>query len=847
MKSARGHRFGPRNVYAVTRELVILNLMKRIVLALFAALFAIVARPALAANSSGQSRGTPAGREKYLALPLASGGGGKVLNLYGVPFVDRVLPLVQGGSAEVKVGTRAQRIFLLGMTDAVKAADDADKPPYPLDGGSASLPGYGWHDPRDLSYLFIVGDNLGRIRVNYADGSAQVFPLLLGEGVWWGRAFYDFQQPFPSDARLRAAFAGALRLYPAKPLADGNYVAVIDPKPVPILSITIENSRAKKGTLVIKGITLETRDVGSAEANGLAAARTLTPGTFPQEFEQFIRTKALRATGTGEAQEQERLTRLKHALYSSDDLYRGLRVAPSAPAGYAGPDVTFRGDVYASILANVFRYNVQDILAKIGADGMYHTSTRGAVSWGNYSGFGTFRLGVGRYYGVSYTRDMGRSMGEIATLGYTKDAERNADYDLKMAQRYATDPALKFKGMQLPPHWGMLVNSPRSPGFENDGQGLTILFLFKLWQQLPDRDAWLRARWPDVMAAGDWILWQLNHPEISGAKDGILHTTGESANGDGFSVYPDAAGMHALRALAVMADSIGKKADAAQWRAGADRLQAGITAHYIVDDPEYGRVWTLAYSNWTEKSTVLGPLIFQADNEGFAPEDSYPEWRTVNEAAYQRILDTYKPFGFYGQSMGYGQGFVTQSALLLDRMRDATTMLDWAAKEIYDPRLAQWGIPSYIVPEGVRIDPTGQYWFRIGDLGNGVQEAEIVKTLRLVMGVDDTHPQRLQFFPRMPYDWKEIAVSKYPVVFETSGKLETADLQYTLKRVGDRMGLRIVADKELGRVTVRLGPFAREAKAAPVLVNGKMPAGATMERSGDSWWVRFVTEVGTGA
>lgn len=783
--------------------------------------------------------------EKYLALPLGTGTEpGKVLDRYGVPFVDRVLPLEQGGSAEVKVGGRAERIFLLGMTDAVKAADDVDTPYTPAESGAPTLPGFGWNDPRDLSYLFIAGDDLGRIRVNYADGTEQVFPLRLGESVWWGRAFYEFQEPFPADARLREAFADALRLYPAKPLADGNYVAVIDPKPVAIRSITVENTPAKKGTLVIKGITVESRDGGAIGGDALTAS------VFPPGFEQFVKTKALRPLGTDDAQEQQKLAGLKKAFYSSEEQYRGLHIAPSAPAGYAGPEVAFKGTgqggVFAEILSNVFRYNVQDILAKIDDQGEYHTSTKDAICWGGYRGVGAFRYGVGRYYGMSYTRDMGRSMGEIATLGYTKDAERNADYDLKMARRYATDPALKFKGVQLPPHWGMLVNSYRLPSFENDGQGLTTLFLFKLWQQIPDRDAWLHTRWPDVKAAGDWIVWQLDHPEISGAKDGILHTTGESANMDGYSVYPDAACMHALRALAVMADSIGEKAVAEHWRQYADRMRAGITAHYIVDDPKYGRVWTLDYTNWTEKSTVLGPLIFQADNEGFAPEDSYPEWRAVNEAAYQRILDTYKPFGFYGQSMGYGQGFVTESALLLDRMHDATTMLDWAAKETYDPELAKLGIASYIVPEGARIDPTGRYWFRIGDLGNGVQEAEIVKTLRLVIGVDDTHPERLQFFPRLPYDWSEISVSKYPIVFETLGKLETADLNYTLKRAGDRMDLRIGADKDLGRVVVRLGPFARAPKANDVRVNGKAPAGAVVERSGDSWWVRFATTVGAG-
>lgn len=158
---------------------------------------------------------------------------------------------------------------------------------------------------------------------------------------------------------------------------------------------------------------------------------------------------------------------------------------------------------------------MQDIEAKIDKDGMYHTSTKDAISWGGCRGFGTFRKSVGGYYGVSYTRDMGRSLQEITALGYMNAAARCADYCLRMARRYVTDPALEFKGVTLPSHWGDLVNRPRNPSFENDGQGLTILFLYKLWQRQPDRDAWLRANWPDIKAAGDWILWQFDRPEIS--------------------------------------------------------------------------------------------------------------------------------------------------------------------------------------------------------------------------------------------------------------------------------------------------------------------------------------------
>jgi hypothetical protein len=291
--------------------------------------------------------------------------------------------------------------------------------------------------------------------------------------------------------------------------------------------------------------------------------------------------------------------------------------------------------------------------------------------------------------------------------------------------------------------------------------------------------------------------------------------------------------MEGLRALAPMADSIGDSESAERWRARADKMQPAIFDHYLTDDSKYGRVWAPALDSWPCKGTVLGPLIFQADYQGFAPEDDNPAWRSVNAAAYQRLVDTYKPFGFYAQAMGYGQGFVTESALLLDRMGDATKMLDWAARGIFDPRY-----DCFIVPEGVQIDPTGHYWFRAGDLGNGVQEAEILKTLRLVIGMDDTQPGRLQFFPRMPLAWTEMSVDKYPFLCEQGGKMQMAFLRYQLLRSGDRMKLKILSSKDVGPVAMRVGPFAKQPGPSSVLVNGKCPA-SSVEQSGDSWWVRF--------
>jgi hypothetical protein len=394
-----------------------------------------------------------------------------------------------------------------------------------------------------------------------------------------------------------------------------------------------------------------------------------------------------------------------------------------------------------------------------------------------------------------------------------------------------------MNGAAVPQHFSMFVDRPDRGSYENDGHGLTTLFIYKVWQRLPDRDKWLREHWPDVQGLGDWILWQFAHPEISRATNGLLHTLSESSGGNGYSVYPDCICMDALRGLATMADSIGENASASRWRARADKMQAAITEHYIITDPKYGRVWTLEHAGWPNKSTVLGPLIFLADFDGWAPENEHDGWRAVNEAAYQRLIDKYHPFGFYGQAMGYGQGFVSQAALLLDRMRDATAILGWAAREIYDPRYNQFD--HFIVPEGVQITPSGQFWYRIGDLGNGVQEAEIVKTLRIVIGVDDTRPGRLQFYPRLPYGWNEIAVKDYPVLHENDGQMKTAHLHYKLKRSGKRMNLQIQSDQDLGPLKMRLGPFADKPSPSDVRVNGAHPSGADVEHSGDSWWISF--------
>lgn len=728
----------------------------------------------------------------------------------GIPFLSAPWSAIGKGSPIcVDAGLKAKHIFLLGMTNS------ADKG-CPV-----------WGDPRDTDDRFFIGDQLGRVYVEYADGKTQDFPLTLGESLWWGRKFYEAPEPFASDPQARKALADSLRLYPASPVQDGRYMAVITPRPAAIRSITVEDTTQKHASPAVVAMTIEPEP-----GQNLQDWTELPHGDLPPDAALFIAHKSLRQSGIGEQAAEKALDTLRKHMYGTPELFAG-HIALDIPQGYRGPRVSFEGNAYAEVLANIYHHNLQDIASKVDAEGMYHTSSKDAPSWGGYEGFGTFSKKTGSYYGHSWSRDLGRSLGELTINGYTSEALRCADYCLRDARLYEERKDISLDGHPLPRHWCRIINLPgTTPGqgcFENDGHALISLFIYKLWQRLPNRDEWLKARWPDIKGAGDWILWQFEHPEISGATD-VLRTDSECAGGTGYSIYADFGCMEALRSLAEMADSIGEKDSASRWRTRADLMQKAIPKAYAIADPKYGRAWTLTSSGWPNQSTVMGPAIISADTRGFEPDAS--DWRGINEATYKRLTDSYKPLGFYGTAMGYGQGFVTQSALLMDKMKDATTMLEWAARCTYDPRYK-----PYIVPEGCEIGPGGKFWFRTGDLGNGVQEAEIVKAIRIVLGADDTHPAQPRLSPRMPWGWTDMKVARFPMLVQRGGHTERAMVGYTLRRQGAGMSLELSSDRTLSGLQIRLGPFAKAPSANHVRLDGGHWAGASVAKSGDAYWV----------
>lgn len=234
-----------------------------------------------------------------------------------------------GGAVAARVGDSVHRLFLLGMTHTGE-----NRPPV-------------WPDPHHYFRQFFLGDEVGSIRIDYADGAEGNYPLVLSESVWWGRLFYANPEPYPCDARYRAALAASLRLYPVAPVADGEYVAVIDPKPQPIRDITAEGAPAKFGVPRIDALTL-------------AAFTARRCPAAPVRRRHLPAGRRTCAADGGCPRPRGRRRAPAAAARTVRERSRFFRPVPvTTPPGYAGPAVTFTGPVEAVILANAFRDNVR--------------------------------------------------------------------------------------------------------------------------------------------------------------------------------------------------------------------------------------------------------------------------------------------------------------------------------------------------------------------------------------------------------------------------------------------------------------------------------------------------------
>lgn len=154
--------------------------------------------------------------------------------------------------------------------------------------------------------------------------------------------------------------------------------------------------------------------------------------------------------------------------------------------------------------------------------------------------------------------------------------------------------------------------------------------------------------------------------------------------------------------------------------------------------PDHDRMWRVARNSVLPSlQDCLVQAWFSLYREGLDPqrmdEDLTPITRhTLRRQLNQRYGDT--PV----LGMGYGIGWLTHSALVLDQMDNAGRLLVSIARYTYDKNMnyadstrgIDWRKWMWIIPEGANIMPDGR-WYRICDLSNGANQGPAMNALEI--------------------------------------------------------------------------------------------------------------------
>lgn len=607
----------------------------------------------------------------------------------------------------------------------------------------------------DASPRLFFGDRVGRIRLVFADRTEELISVIFGVNAMPYEQLFrplphedasmsfgaPYAEPFLSDPAARALLTDALWMTknddPAAEKAT-RWVFAYRPADKPVVRICWEKEDSKRAGFVLSGIT------------GIPAGQDDRTGLPAADRARFLRKDWYAP-----------IEALRRRVYQYAD--EVPRCAPLVDVpGFDAPDIRFYRADGLHPFTNVYRINAMDMAhGKVTDDGMPHTSS-GGTDFGHYTGCGTFARNE-TYAAQVWSRDVGRLLTELCCLGYT-DRVRMA-VDRLHGMLYL--PSLRFPV----PHWKRMANVTArndadlyNEGNENDGHAALMLAVYTLYRKGGTDKAWLEKNRRHLRAAADYFLWQAEHPELSGF-DRILYSHSEASTqrAGGFDLFSNVMALTALRMYARLFDVLDDPAYAGRLRALAGTLSRGVRELFLLRSPRHGAVWTDTTDDcWTYEYKRFCALLIAADVGTLDAARADPA--LFDEMSRTMAVQTesyYSPFS--GRQMGYGQGYLTTAMLMLDRPRDYSACIEAATALCYH----HTDLP-YLVPEGVVRHGSGAYWFRSGDLGNAVQQAEIVKLARLMAGADDLSGTDLCLTPRLPDGMTAIEVRDLPVTVRGS-------------------------------------------------------------------------------
>lgn len=692
-------------------------------------------------------------------------------------------------------------------------------------------PAWGTSNVSDIRF---IGDSMGDLVITYTDGSSNTVPLIFGYTMWFHNNWQEPSMPFKgaaADKTLSDLLKSSLRLLGAY---EGEETCVFRVKleSKAIKNIQIIDNPDKNGEPVFQGAFLTAGDAG-----------TLNRGKFTfNTGDDFFAGHTIDSAEGYPDTVKNALDSVNRALLTYESDYTSAPVF-RYPSDYTGSRVYFTGTSLAEIAGGVVYYNLANLIERTDADGFLHTSYDGAPSW-RYDGFGYWVENANSYYDSFYSRDGGRGILSMLQYGHTETAAKAATFanDFMM---YFPENNITFMGEKVPGHYTVVVNQPLlystvlvpSAGWptqytesrfgadyrnlgnqETDGHGLMMLANYNVWKNQGASAEWVEDNWKYIREAADWILWCFDHPDLSFTKNGLLYAESEAGMMK-YTLYCNMACYLGLCGYAEMAEAAGKTEEAVLWKACADDLHEAISKRLASKD-----AWISSLSGFFHDPAVT----MMSDFYGFDTADMDPAWVMYSRNTYEKDIESAAAGGYFGASgIGYDHSMITQNALLLDQMSDASKLMENLSKLSYAPRLDS----PYLVPEGISVDADAGIIRRQGDLGNLVQLAEALKCYAIAIGVSPVQNNTLKLMPRLPVSWN-LDIQGYSIN-NASGSV---DMLVSYPKNGVQTA-QITLHETSGFDTVcfRFGPLPSDTTCAAAQINGvNIPC--ELAASGDSVW-----------
>jgi len=296
------------------------------------------------------------------------------------------------------------------------------------------------------------------------------------------------------------------------------------------------------------------------------------------------------------------------------------------------------------------------------------------------------------------------------------------------------------------------------------------------------------------------------------------------ANADMYGVYASYTSI-GLLCSEEMALAMGETTLAGKYKEYAGRIRTGMLRLLAVG-PDNNRTWRVTRNSVLPSlQDCLVQTWFSLYKEGLDPQKMDEDMTPISRNTLKSQLNQK-----YGDApvlaMGYGIGWLTHSALVLDQMDNTGRLLINIARYSYDKNMdyadekqkTDWRKWMWIIPEGSNIMPDGR-WYRICDLSNGANQGPAMNAMEICAGVDDAQSGLVRLLPRIPEPLTGLDVSNFSVCTSDGTNNLNALINYTYER---GKSFRLKSNIKLPKLDIRFGPYSTQEQANNISTGNKI-------------------------